>query len=81
MYKNWTELFRDKELKINVAFEVAKKELKTHCLHNMQDEWGEAYQFTDLIHCEGMDKHQKEHEIDLLLETILCDALLAYENH
>ena len=79
-YKNWMELLDKKKPQINAAFEVAKKEIKMHKMANMQDEFGEAYQFTDLIYFDGITKEIKEHEIDLLLEAILCDALLVYEN-
>lgn len=65
--------------KIEAAFKVATDTAMNYCLHNVCGDDGEAFPLVDMLTLEGQPITKGKEEIELLLDSVLFDALLAYE--
>lgn len=74
------KLTNENKSKLDAAFKVATKLANSHSMHHVMGEDSEAYQLVDMLTLKGRPVSDGEDEIHLLLDSILVEALIAYEN-
>ena len=77
--QNYNKLMTENGPQVKAAFKKATELAMNHNLHHVCGEDGEAYPLKDMLTLKGQKVNNGEEEIELLLDSILVDALMAYE--
>ena len=69
----------EKGPQIEAAFKKATELAMNHRLTNVCDDDGEPYPLIDMLTLKGQTVDKGKEEVELLLDAILIDAIMAYE--
>ena len=77
--QNLKKLLDEKGEQIDAAFKKATEVAESHRLQHMHDEDGDGYPLVDALTMQGEIIDKGKEEIELLLDSMLVEALMAYE--
>ena len=77
--ENYRKLMAEKKPQVEAAFAKATEIAMSHTLWHVQGDYGDAYPLTDMLTLQGQTVDKGKEEIERLLDSMLIDALMAYE--
>jgi len=77
--ENYQKLMSENSDKVQLAFDEATKIAMDYRLSNVQDEFGGGYPLIDMLTLSGHNISEGKEEIELFLDLVVINVLMAYE--